>query len=361
MSQIRSSISNISINTMPKQHKQTAHSISTTNIPWIPIATVNPMRTKAEILRWNRGSWEEWDNFCHSSTGLDSANLHTPAGGMTIFIHDTKVDRWVSGSIKKSGAWEYEILTLIHHYMARDPDMHLLDIGSHVGQYSLMGARMGRQVIAVDPLYENVIRLCSSIQHNKFSSKIKVFYTALSDIQSTVSFIQEHGNVGGTKIMRKKSSSNITLESSTATIMKDNTGLSHIKVVQTPSEFDKNTIQTVLLDDLLPFVTFKKAFMKIDVESHENSVLKGGEEFFKSVEIPCIFMEWFQHAKKQDTAAEILDFMKRHKYTPRQPKLEGKIPAADLPEYSSYFSVKLQEILEKFRQQIYQNILPIFC
>ncbi|ESO90375.1 hypothetical protein LOTGIDRAFT_164302 [Lottia gigantea] len=130
----------------------------------------------------------------------------------------------------------------------------------------------------------------------------------------------------GTSIVRKelndlKAVLNQNVKSSTTRTDKNRGGKSHFSLVQTPSEFDKNMIQTVLLDDLLPFVTFKKAFMKIDVEFHENCVLKGGEQFFKSVEIPYVFMEW--SLRQPDTGGQILDFMKRHKYTPRQPMFQG--------------------------------------
>ena len=52
------------------------------------------------------------------------------------------------------------------------------------------------------------------------------------------------------------------------------------------------TINTVMLDDLVPFIPFKKAVMKIDIEGHEHKALSKAEELFNKVEISFIFMEW---------------------------------------------------------------------
>ena len=52
------------------------------------------------------------------------------------------------------------------------------------------------------------------------------------------------------------------------------------------------TIDTVLLDDLVPFIPFKKAVMKIDIEGHEHKALSKAEELFNKVKIPYIYMEW---------------------------------------------------------------------
>ncbi|KAK6166611.1 hypothetical protein SNE40_023262 [Patella caerulea] len=247
-------------------------------------------RTTADILRWNSTRWIEWNNFCSGANKFDSASLRTPAGSLNIFIHDIKVDRWVSGEIKKHGVWERDIMNLIHHYLASDKDLNLLDIGSHIGQFSLLAGKMGRMAVAVDPLQENVLRLCKSIQLNNYNSLVKVFYVALSDSRKKVTFIKDPGNIGGTRVHPVNSS--------------------------TGTSFNPNIIDTVFLDDLLPLIPFKKAFMKMDVESHENSVLKGGNNFFATLDIPYVLMEWFQHVNNPVSAMEIINFMTLHNYKP---------------------------------------------
>ncbi|ESO96267.1 hypothetical protein LOTGIDRAFT_174922 [Lottia gigantea] len=285
---------------------------STTKNTWMPNMTPDYYRLKPEVLKWNKGSWEEWVNFCDGSRGLNSAILKSPAGQIPIYIHNVTVDQLISGSIVEQGSWEGDIMSLIHHFMSRDPELQLIDIGAHIGEYSLMAAKMGRQVIAVDPLWANILRLCTSIDRNSFSPHIKVFYTALSDVRTEVSFVKEKGNLGGTKILVRRNRRQKHVIPQTRLD-------SNIKLVNTPMKFNKNVIDTVLLDDLLPFVSFKKAFMKIDVEEHENSVLKGGDQFFDSVDIKYVLMEWFQNAKNPRSAKEIIEFMKKHSYSAESP------------------------------------------
>ncbi|KAK6167556.1 hypothetical protein SNE40_021555 [Patella caerulea] len=251
-----------------------------------PITTT--ARTTAEILLWNSTSWAEWKNFCGGPNQFDSASLQTPAGNLRIFIHDIKADKWVSGEIKKHGAWEPDLMKLIYHYMAEDKDLNLLDIGSHIGQFSLMAARMGRMAIAVDPLLENVLRLCNSIELNNYKSLVKVFYVALSDSRKKVSFVRNTGNIGGTRIK----SVNKT----------------------TGTSFNPNIIDTVFLDDILPFIPFNRAFIKMDVEAHENNVLKGSNNLFATLDIPFVLMEWMQHINNPTSANEIINFMNLRNY-----------------------------------------------
>jgi len=58
------------------------------------------------------------------------------------------------------------------------------------------------------------------------------------------------------------------------------------------------TANTILMSDLLPLITFKRAVMKIDIEGYEHFAFASSEPLFDAIDIPLVCMEWF-HVKKR--------------------------------------------------------------
>lgn len=52
------------------------------------------------------------------------------------------------------------------------------------------------------------------------------------------------------------------------------------------------TLQTIYVDDLLEFVTFNKAVLKMDIEGFETHAMQKASMLFKEKYIPYIFMEF---------------------------------------------------------------------
>ncbi|XP_067661716.1 uncharacterized protein [Haliotis asinina] len=223
---------------------------------------------EAKILRWNGKGWTQLHQFCAGSLNLKRTMLKSPVGNAIIYIHDLKDDKWVSGSLKLHGLWDLPDVQVMINNLRSDPEMGFIDIGSHVGTFSIVAALMGKKVVAVDPLVANVIRFCKSIQDNNFTDSITIFYTAISDSYKKVSFVRDIGNIGGTRIKTAPSS------------------------VNTSNVYDPHFIDTVRLDDLVPHIPFKKAFIKMDVEEHEFQVITSGVKFFQQIDVRGILMEW---------------------------------------------------------------------
>eukprot|EP01067_Filipodium_phascolosomae_P002726 Filipodium_phascolosomae@DN2477_c0_g1_i1.p1 len=57
-------------------------------------------------------------------------------------------------------------------------------------------------------------------------------------------------------------------------------------------------MQSIYLDDLLPFVKFERAIMKIDVEGYEGEALERARRVFAQVQVDYIFMEWAFYSKE---------------------------------------------------------------
>ena len=78
---------------------------------------------------------------------VNLARLHPE---VKICIHDVKEDKWVSYSIANGGFWETNNVLLFGRLLTSDPELHVIDIGANIGQYSLIAAHLGRKVLAVE-------------------------------------------------------------------------------------------------------------------------------------------------------------------------------------------------------------------
>ncbi|CAF1047892.1 unnamed protein product, partial [Brachionus calyciflorus] len=82
----------------------------------------------------------------------------------TLCVHDLNKDIFVSGAIWRDGAWEGHILKPFLDYLEKNADWLVLDVGAQVGQYSLFAAKMGRDVVCVEPFYDNILRIHKASQ-----------------------------------------------------------------------------------------------------------------------------------------------------------------------------------------------------
>jgi len=53
-------------------------------------------------------------------------------------------------------------------------------------------------------------------------------------------------------------------------------------------------VTTIIMDDLVEVVTFRRAAMKIDIEGHERRAFYHADRLFDNVHVGYIFMEWIK-------------------------------------------------------------------
>ncbi|XP_041373619.1 uncharacterized protein LOC121386693 [Gigantopelta aegis] len=226
------------------------------------------------------------------------AILQSPAGDTPIYVYPVKDDVYVSRSIIKHGMWEGQNVHALYSLMKRDRNADFVDIGANLGTYSLTFAKMGRRVLAIEPLDENVRRLCNSIRLGRFYREVYVIHNALSDRRYKVAFRRFKDNVGATQIKEADPS-------------------------------DSNTVEAVLLDDLLEVFSFDKVIVKLDVETHEARVLAGADNFFSTVDVRAMLMEWQYHRGRED-ATDIIRFLTKHRMMPFDPlNHQSPLPIGD--------------------------------
>lgn len=231
--------------------------------------------------------------------------LKTHHGNAPICIHNPNDDEIISGKLSTEGVWEGNYLYIVGSILSQNPNLAFLDLGCNIGVYTILAAKLGHRVVAVDPNKLNLRLLTKSLNMGGLTSKVTLLWNAISDVQENVTLFDIIGNIGGTFV-----------ETADKIDLKDK------------SIDDDHRAIAVTLDDLTDFFKNKQLFIKIDIETYELKALKGGNRFFSQVDVRYVLMEWIYH-REFDTGKEVIDFMKKHNLYPhinahRNTKLDPK-------------------------------------
>jgi FkbM family methyltransferase len=217
------------------------------------------------------------------------ANLVTKKGNTPICLFYVKNDVYISAAILENGRWEGETFDRVQALFEQHPNWDFLDIGSHVGNFALMAAKWGRNVLAVDSSFESICRLRRSNDLGQFTNPIVTVWNAIGDVYKTVSTKRYPQNFAA----------------------------GYIVDVDKTTSFDdlQEPVRMIHLNDLLQVATFKTAIMKLDIEGYEGKALEHADKLFKKVDIPYVFMKW-HILKRDETAANIvIEFFTTRGYT----------------------------------------------
>ena len=141
-----------------------------------------------------------------------------------------------------------------------EPGMHVLDLGCHLGTFSLAAAALGASVLAVDAAASHVELLNAAAVRNGFS-QVHAVQRAISDSQTPVAFIERsiHGHVLGSD------------------------DADHGQAVE---------VQTATVDDLLDERGWDDLdVVKMDIEGMEATALAGMRQLFARGSRPAIVFE----------------------------------------------------------------------
>ncbi|XP_067685269.1 uncharacterized protein [Haliotis asinina] len=240
------------------------------------------------VIKHKDGEWI-FNNVCDTNESFKKAKLHTPTGDTDIFLYPPEQDVWVSGFIWREGKWELDLVHIVHNLMKEHSSWIFMDVGANIGVYTVSMAKAGREVIAVEPLPSNVVRLCRSLKEGRFEGVVHLITNPVSDSRRRISFGVMPANVGGT-------------------FVKDVLG-----------DSEKDSAQTILLDDLAQMLRGRTVVMKMDIEKHEARALKGGRNFFQLVDVRYLLME-FNMEKHQDVSVKwVVQFLREHYMVPVKP------------------------------------------
>ncbi|KAL4236206.1 hypothetical protein ACF0H5_004593 [Mactra antiquata] len=221
------------------------------------------------------------------------AYLKAWKGRLPVYVHPRSKDAIISARISDLGTWEDDLLNETGLFLERHKPITFIDLGCNIGVYTLFASTFGVQIVAVDPLKDNLELLEMTLHANRIQDNITLVLNAVSDTHQTVYIETPSDNVGGAHIV----------------------GDLKNKITKSQSL----SAETITLDDLIPYVENKKVLIKMDIEGHEWNALQGSKNFFQSKNVKGILMEWVHH-RYTETGGNILDYLLK----------EGLLPYTDV-------------------------------
>ena len=210
-----------------------------------------------------------------------------------ICIHDPKIDHLISGSISQRKFWEPNTVKIFERILLANPYMGVIDIGSNIGQYTLLGAYRKRKVLSVEARLLHIHMLYRSLQLNNFLDRVTLVHNAISDSYATVTLgIDDVTNQGGASIK------------TVAT-----------KVSQRTKTVASNwTATTITMGDLVEYADFTQAVLKIDIEGFELEAFTCADPLFDKLDIPYILMEWSLAKRPEELVKRLLSWFNDRDY-----------------------------------------------
>lgn len=184
---------------------------------------------------------------------------------------------YVDMMIFKNGIYEKETIDDIFNSL--NPDKVLLDIGSNIGQHSLLLAPYCKKIFAFEPIKQVYDQFNESIKYNNYKN-IETFNIGISDKKDAKNFNFVKNHAGTSSFIER-----------------DNTDI-----------VENITVHTDTLSNVLG--NTKIDVMKIDVEGFEAVVVLGNKDFILKNN-PILFLEFSPHWIKKEgtfTASELFYF-----------------------------------------------------
>jgi len=139
----------------------------------------------------------------------------------------------------------------------------------------LLAAKLGRKILAVDANIESVKRLKRSVELGNYDENVTILNNFVYDEIGKV-------DVHIDPINQAK----VTIRNASDTDFKASGQLSKCKL----PIYAK--VDSILLDNLLSYISFPAAILKIDLHGYEHLAFRNSKQLFKSIDILYILMEW---------------------------------------------------------------------
>ncbi|CAF3135797.1 unnamed protein product [Rotaria socialis] len=250
----------------------------------------------------------EWDFQC-PKTKYNEEDIHD----VKICIYDPQHDEHVSGQLNDHGKWEPVVVRSFLRLLRTLPNTHVIDIGANLGLYTLLATQYDRHVIAVEPLYDSLIRLHKSIQLNDVQHHVTLVANAIGIKHERLSLNIVDKNLGASYLSY--------LDELAPPVKKIE------NIVDQQHGFPPRVlaeVDTITLDDLVSIfpIFFKRAILKIDIEGFEALAFSNASLLFNRTEIPAIYMEFGKliemkyYRGMQQKIEDMLTFLKKRNYEP---------------------------------------------
>jgi FkbM family methyltransferase len=204
-----------------------------------------------------------WPGWLDKPRVVSLSEIGFADGGPALTIEVTPREL-VNRSIFLYGTFEISETRLVQAFLR--PGMTFLDVGAHIGYYTLIGARLvgeSGRVFSFEPGGETRALLAANVSRNRFHN-VQIRAEALSDTTGAVGFYPsvEAGNYGVSSI-----------------------------VAPADGRPAPVTVPSLSLDDFVAGVGGRIDLLKMDVEGAEQQVIRGGQRFLSSPGAPPIIFE----------------------------------------------------------------------
>ncbi|XP_068667165.1 uncharacterized protein [Aristolochia californica] len=164
-----------------------------------------------------------------------------------------------------------------------------VDVGANVGMATFAAAAVGFRVLAFEPVFENLQRICDGVFLNRAGSLVTLFAAAASDQLGNITIYKLEGRLDNTAI--SKEGARLAFQSNKAIAM---------------------DVKGIPLDEVIP-ESVPVILLKIDVQGWEHHVLKGATKLLtrKGSEAPYIIYEEDERLLQasNSSAREIREFL----------------------------------------------------
>ena len=186
-----------------------------------------------------------------------------------ICLYPTNEDVYVSYKLKTYGIREKPLLDLFKKALMSDSKLGVIDIGGNIGLYTVLAASLGRKVVTIEPLLDNVKHLHKAVKINCVEDRVVVLNNAVSNTRGEARLGLSLDNQGDTRLTQDGA-----------------------EMANHPDAKEGPLTDIILLDDILPFLDFGRAVIKMDIQGFEHRALVGGKTILDQLYVPYILMEW---------------------------------------------------------------------
>jgi len=208
-------------------------------------------------------------------------------------VKDPSEDQVVSRDIA-SGGWEVEEVSKVLEAMTLHPGAVFLDIGSNIGAYTVPVASMGRSVVAVDMMLDNLGYIRTSLDSMDRPGHVELVHNAVSNSHEVFQPVESDAYIGSNPGSHKA-----------VPLSKMKAGDKVMGQV-----VDSVTVRDLLSVTLSPSSTY---IIKTDIEDFDCEVIDPNDLQSTGHYIPYIFMEW---NGESETCGDLASSLLSIGYTP---------------------------------------------
>ncbi|OWF40118.1 hypothetical protein KP79_PYT05916 [Mizuhopecten yessoensis] len=225
------------------------------------------------LLQYNNKIWTEQPQNCYLKPGIYPEGILKNSSNITVYVYNPEEDKWISESILSHGEWKGNLSLQINQMLLQDKRRVFIDIGAHLGVFSIPAAFTGTHVIAIDCVKESLKRLCASVKRNKLLDRVTLIHNAVWRDNRYATLKVSPKNAGGVKVET-------------------------VHEVRKPRGKTREMVPTITLDNLLEMFNFSNVVIKMSVEGDELTILQGAKRFFSIVRVDYLIIEFTNHRRK---------------------------------------------------------------